>query len=167
MSRFGRDETKPEDAKPDEPAAKVAKPAAVVDPLAGKDPEFIKANEAILAQPVRAAPKGGEGSNPAPAAAKFPELEPPPPPEEYRVAPVTPEDIVREKFGERPNVEALRKAVHVRARTLDPLSAGVYVANEFIDRLGRVIPISQVTLRGEAHLAALATDPRIEVELVD
>jgi hypothetical protein len=121
-----------------------------------------------LGEVPRSAPKAGEGANPIQTEPAHPELEPPPAPVDLRVAPSAPGAVERPSLsGTRPTLKELQEARAVRAQTVDELSGGLYVAGEFITRTPREIPLAQVIARGPGHVAALASDPRIEVELVD
>lgn len=113
-----------------------------------------------------AAPKGGEGTNTIAFEAPIPALEPPPSPVEYRVAPIAPEQIERASLGTRPTLEALQSAERVRVQTVDPRSAGIYVAGVWVGREPTEVNLAEVKARGPAHLAALQSDLRIEVEAV-
>jgi hypothetical protein len=116
----------------------------------------------------RAAPKGGEGTLNVPADAAYPDLEPPPPPSEYRAAPTGPSDPPeRPKFGEKPSLAQLADpGLRVRARTLDPRSGGLYSGGVRIGAEPVEIAVDEVRQRSAGHLAQLLSDPRIEVELV-
>lgn len=116
----------------------------------------------------RAAPKAGEGTNPDLTTTEHPELEPPVPPTEYRAAPPAPGTEERAKWsGGRPTIEDLEDADYVEVRTVDPASAGFFVAGIRVDRFGVRAPLLPIRKRGEAHLSMLATDPRVEVRIVD
>ncbi len=114
-----------------------------------------------------AAPKGGEGVRVPPYESKVPELEPPPAPTEYRVAPAAPSELPeRAGYGDKPKAEDLDVGARLRVRTVDPAAAPVYSGGVYVTRDGVELAVAEVRGRSEAHLAQLLADPRIEVELV-
>lgn len=115
----------------------------------------------------RAAPKGGEGTLDRAFDPAHPELEPTPPPTEYRAAPVGPRDAAeRPKYGDKPKNEDLAVGTRVRVRTVDPNAAPIYVAGAYVPREGVELAVDDIRNRSEAHVVQLLADPRIEVELV-
>lgn len=117
-----------------------------------------------------AAPKGGEGELGAakqPLDEAYPELQPPVAPTEYRAAPTAPSARAqREKWGERPTADDVEGAGKVvRVRSVDPNSAGFYVGGVRVSRDTTEVAVDEVRARSDAHLAALLTDPRIELQL--
>lgn len=118
----------------------------------------------------RAAPKAGEGLRTtgtalAPAA---PELEPAPPPAEFRAAPTSPGASERASWPSGGvSFEASQQLEQVRVRTKDPASAGIFVGSVHATRDGAVVNLSEVRARGEEHVRALLSDPRIEVAPVE
>lgn len=134
--------------------------------LINAPPEVQAVAERLGGQVPRSAPKGGEGVNAILTDSPNPELEPPVPPQLYRHAPVAPGEEERERWGgTRPTAEELEKATEVEVRTVDPKSAGFYVAGIKVERFAQRAPIAGVLRRGASHLAALASDPRIEVRI--
>jgi len=113
----------------------------------------------------RAAPKAGEGANVPPREVEHPELEPPVPPTEYRVAPTAPGDFEREEFGDRPSLEEIEKAQVIVVQTVDKNSGGVVVGGVVVTPRPQEVIVQTLLNRTRQHLLAIATDPRIQVKL--
>jgi hypothetical protein len=117
-------------------------------------------------EPPRAAPKGGEGTNEPARQVEHPELEPPVPPTEYRVAPSAPGELEREEFeGTRPTFDEVKQAGIVLAQTTDKKSAGVYVGGVFVTSTPVEVDVESVLARGASHLRALITDLRVQLKV--
>jgi hypothetical protein len=120
-----------------------------------------------------AAPKGGEGIRvTVSTASSVPtDLQPPPPPAEYRAAPSAPGDGDTEARDKTSlGYEDATKATRLSVRTRDPQSAPIMVGGVYVTREGSVVEVSQVRARGgrtDSHLHALLSDPRVEVTRVD
>jgi hypothetical protein len=116
--------------------------------------------------PPRAAPKGGEGTLAVVREVAHPELEPPPGPAEFRVAPAAPTEVDRPTFGDKPDYKALRDALFIEVQTVDELSAGIYVAGVLVQRTPTLVEVATILGRGENYLKGLLADPRIQLRIV-
>lgn len=68
-------------------------------------------------------------------------------------------------MSKRPSLEELEQATYVRVRTVDPNSAGFYVAGELVTPESRLVAVDRIRERGKTHLRALATRDDIEVQI--
>lgn len=139
-----------------------------IAPTPGPSPADIEAATAQLetSEPPRAAPKGGEGVNAAVREVEHPELEPPVPPPEYRVAPSAPDELERDEFeGDRPTFDQAKESGKLLVQTTDKKSAGIYVGGIYVTPTPVEVDVEAVLARSPSHLRALLTDIRVQLKL--
>lgn len=73
----------------------------------------------------------------------------------------------RETWPERPTLDALKSAKRVLIRTVDDRSVGIPVGGEIAFPEPSEVEVERVVKRGSSFLAALATNPHIEVKIAE